>query len=36
MVRSIRLLAAAALAAGLAAATPAAYAQTGPQDESAV
>ena len=36
MVRSIRLLAAAALAAGLAAATPAAYAQTGPQDEGAV
>ena len=36
MVRSIRLLAAAALAAGLAAATPAAHAQTGPQDEGAV
>jgi hypothetical protein len=36
MVRSIRLLAAAALAAGLAAATPAARAQTGPQDEGAV
>ena len=36
MVRSIRLLAAATLAAGLAAATPAAHAQTGPQDEGAV
>src|SRR6202044_139114 len=36
MVRSIRLLAAAALAAGFAAATPAAQAQTGPQDEGAV
>ena len=36
MVRSIRLLAAAALAAGLAAATPAVHAQTGPQDEGAV
>ena len=36
MVRSIRLLAAAVLAAGLAAATPAAQAQTGPQDEGAV
>ena len=36
MVRSIRLLAVAALAAGLAAATPAAHAQTGPQDEGAV
>ncbi len=36
MVRSIRLLAAAALAAGLAASTPAAHAQTGPQDEGAV
>jgi hypothetical protein len=36
MVRSIRLLAAIALAAGLAAATPAVYAQTGPQDEEAV
>jgi hypothetical protein len=36
MVRSIRVLAAAALAAGLAAATPAAHAQTGPQDEGAV
>ena len=36
MVRWIRLLAAAALAAGLAAATPAAHAQTGPQDEGAV
>ena len=36
MVRSIRLLAAAALAAGFAAATPAAHAQTGPQDEGAV
>jgi hypothetical protein len=36
MVRSIRLLAAVALAAGLAAATPAAHAQTGPQDEGAV
>jgi hypothetical protein len=36
MVRSIRLLAAAALAVGLAAATPAAHAQTGPQDEGAV
>jgi hypothetical protein len=36
MVRSIRLLAVAALAAGLVAATPAAHAQTGPQDEGAV
>jgi hypothetical protein len=36
MVRSIRLLAAAALAAGLGAAVPAAHAQTGPQDEGAV
>jgi hypothetical protein len=36
MVRSIRLLAAVALAAGLAVATPAAHAQTGPQDEGAV
>src|ERR1700733_7955949 len=36
MVRSIRLLAAVALASGLAAATPAANAQTGPQDEGAV
>jgi hypothetical protein len=36
MIRSIRLLAAAALAAGFAAATPAAHAQTGPQDEGAV
>jgi hypothetical protein len=36
MVRSIRLLAAAVLAAGLAAAIPAAHAQTGPQDEGAV
>ena len=36
MVRSIRLLAAVALAAGLATATPAAHAQTGPQDEGAV
>src|ERR1700723_3502336 len=36
MVRSIRLLAAAALAASFAAATPAAHAQTGPQDEGAV
>src|ERR1700733_4559988 len=36
MVRSIRLLASAALAAGLAAAAPAAHAQTGPQDEGAV
>src|SRR5271163_2168835 len=36
MVRWIRLLAAAALAAGFAAATPAAHAQTGPQDEGAV
>jgi len=36
MVRSIRLLAVVALAAGLAAASPAAYAQTGPQDEGAV
>jgi hypothetical protein len=36
MVRSIRLLAAAALAAALAATTPAAHAQTGPQDEGAV
>jgi hypothetical protein len=36
MVRSIRILAAAALAAGLAAAMPAAHAQTGPQDEGAV
>jgi hypothetical protein len=36
MVRSIQLLAVAALAAGLAAATPAAHAQAGPQDEGAV
>jgi hypothetical protein len=36
MVRFVRLFAAAALAAGLAAATPAANAQTGPQDEGAV
>ncbi len=36
MVRSIRLLAAAALACGLAAAMPAAHAQTGPQGEGAV
>jgi hypothetical protein len=36
MVRFVRLLAAAALAAGFAAATPAAHAQTGPQDEGAV
>jgi hypothetical protein len=36
MVRSIRLLAVVALAAGLTAASPAAYAQTGPQDEGAV
>ena len=36
MVRSIRLLAAVALASGLAAATPVAHAQTGPQDEGAV
>src|ERR1700678_4254240 len=36
MVRSIRLLAGGALAPGLAAATPAAHAQTGPQDEGAV
>ena len=36
MVRSIRLLAAAALAASLAAATPAAHAQTGTQDDGAV
>jgi hypothetical protein len=36
MVRSIRLLAAAALVAGLAAAMPTAHAQTGPQDEGAV
>ena len=36
MVRFVRLVAAAALAAGLAAATPAAHAQTGPQDEGAV
>jgi hypothetical protein len=36
MVRSIRLLAAAALAAGLAAATPAAHAQSGPLGEGAV
>jgi hypothetical protein len=36
MVRSIRLLAAVALASGLAAATPSAHAQTGPQDEGAV
>ena len=36
MVRSIRLLAAVALAAGLATASPAAHAQTGPQDEGAV
>jgi hypothetical protein len=36
MVRFVRLLAAAALAAGLAAAQPPAQAQTGPQDEGAV
>jgi hypothetical protein len=36
MVRFVRLLAAAALAARFAAATPAAHAQTGPQDEGAV
>jgi hypothetical protein len=36
MVRFVRLLAAAALAASFAAATPAAHAQTGPQDEGAV
>jgi hypothetical protein len=36
MVRFVRLFAAVALAAGLAAATPAANAQTGPQDEGAV
>jgi hypothetical protein len=36
MVRSMWLLAAVALAAGLAVAAPAAYAQTGPQDEGAV
>jgi len=36
MVRSIRLLAAAALAASLAAPTPAAHAQTGTQDDGAV
>jgi hypothetical protein len=36
MVRSIWLLAVVALAAGLTAASPAAYAQTGPQDEGAV
>jgi hypothetical protein len=36
MVRFVRLLAAAALAAGLATAAPAANAQTGPQDEGAV
>ncbi len=36
MVRSIRLLAAAAFAAGLAASTPAAHAQTGPPDDGAV
>ena len=36
MVRFVRLLAGAALAAGLAAATPSANAQTGPQDEGAV
>jgi hypothetical protein len=36
MVRFVRLLAAAALAAGLAAAQPPAHAQTGPQDEGAV
>jgi hypothetical protein len=36
MIRFVRLLAAAALAAGLAAASPAANAQTGPQDEGAV
>jgi hypothetical protein len=36
MVRFVRLLAGAALAAGLAAAQPPAHAQTGPQDEGAV
>jgi hypothetical protein len=36
MVRFVRLLAVAALAAGLAGASPAANAQTGPQDEGAV
>ena len=36
MFRSIRLLAAAGLAAGFVAVTPAAQAQTGPQDEGAV
>jgi hypothetical protein len=36
MVRFVRLLAAAALAASFAAATPAVHAQTGPQDEGAV
>ena len=36
MVRFVRLLAAAAFAAGLAGASPAANAQTGPQDEGAV
>ncbi len=36
MVRFVRLLAAVALAAGLALASPAANAQTGPQDEGAV
>ncbi len=36
MVRSMWLLAAVALAVGLAVAAPAAYAQTGPQDEGAV
>jgi hypothetical protein len=36
MVRFVRLLAAAGLAAGLAAAQPPAHAQTGPQDEGAV
>ncbi len=36
MVRSFWFLAAVALASGLAAATPAAHAQTGPQDEGAV
>ena len=36
MVRFVRLLAAAALAVGLAAATPAANAQTGPLEEGAV